>query len=884
MSSDNPRSNPFSLGGHEPNRIVGERIGNQRPTNEFIPEITDTRLAEKALRFLDLIGFTLDDWQQWTLRQMLGCRDDGTYSCKEFLLLVPRQCGKAVRCTAPVLTTNGWTTFGEIEPGAEVFGPDGRPRKVLATSPVMTGHKCYRVTTSDGRSEIFDAEHLWTVIDKKRERSRGSIGNRVRWFDEVTLTTQEMLESGLQRSNRTNGHNEYRYQLPRQHALSGLPKADLPIDPYLFGAWLGDGSSGAGELTCGDDDLEHWCATVSEAGYTPTVRRHKDRAPTVGITAHPGRGRHSRSLIGKLRGLGVLGNKHIPGEYLIAADVQREALLQGLLDTDGSCSKVGRVEFCSTNKALAEGTLFLARSLGWRATLKEDRARIDGRDCGPRYRVSWTPTMEDDFICFRLERKLNNVKKQGTDSRFTVSIMSIEPVESEPVRCIRVDAEDGLFLAGRDLIVTHNTRILEARAIVGLYILKEPLIVHTAQVFPTCRESYLRLKSVIDAIPELAEKTHFRAGNDNLSIEFEGRRILYKARGTNPIRGFSPQVIIADEAYAVDDEIAAAVENALSAQRNPQFICTSSTGLDDSDWLLRMRDRALEEAGRFSLGLAEWCALPNCNLDDIEEYYRATPALGIRISLETVLGARRSQGDKQFGRERLGLWADNKFRCVIDLDHWNNNLKNPKSQITSRYVVAIDATPSAPHDASVAIAGFTDEGKRQIEVLHGQRGLDWCVENIQRLYLATRNPPPLAICVQAGSVAGRLIPELQKIRDRDGELAEVIPFSQRDVTDSCGFFFDSVTDSKLVHLGDSSLASALSGATRIRVGKLDGPKGEEEYRAWYWGRKDTLVDISPLCAVTYALWGLNMKTSEAELNKKHYEGKPFGGGLWRTGL
>jgi phage terminase large subunit-like protein len=285
--------------------------------------------------------------------------------------------------------------------------------------------------------------------------------------------------------------------------------------------------------------------------------------------------------------------------------------------------------------------------------------------------------------------------------------------------------DDGTYSSKEFLLLVPRqagkTRILEARALVGLYVLKEPLIVHTAQVFPTCRESYLRLKSVIDAcglsdeIGADKRATHFRAGNDNLSIEFEGRRILYKARGTNPIRGFSPQVIIADEAYAVDDEIAAAIENALSAQPNRQFICTSSTGLDDSDWLLRMRDRALAERGEHSLGLAEWCALPNCNLDDIEEYYRATPALGIRISLETVVGARRSQGDKQFGRERLGLWADNKFRCAIDLDLWDD-LKDPNSKIVSKYVLAIDATPSPPHDSAIAIAGFNASGKSRLRL------------------------------------------------------------------------------------------------------------------------------------------------------------------------
>jgi hypothetical protein len=433
-----------------------------------------------------------------------------------------------------------------------------------------------------------------------------------------------------------------------------------------------------------------------------------------------------------------------------------------------------------------------------------------------------------------------------------------------------------------------KTVCLEARALAGLFILQEKLIIHTAQVFPTCRESFLRVKTIIENCPALAElvdsgEIHFRSGNDNLSIEFQGRRILYKARGTNPIRGFSPQVIIADEAYAMTDEIAAAIENALSAQVNPQYICTSSTGLDDSDYLLRMRDRGIQEQGRHTLALMEWCADPGCNLDNVDQWYQANPALGIRLSLETVANARRSQADKQFGRERLGLWADNKFRAVIDLDQWNNDLKNPDSQIVSKYVLAVDATPSHPHDAAVSIAGFTAEGKKQIEILRTDRSTGWVVDEVRKLYGAVRNPPPLCVVVQAGAKASSLVPELQKIQDRNGNFAEVVELGARDVTAACGYFVDCVEDDSLTHLGDLSLATALSGATKINVGKLDGPKGEEEYRAFYWGRKDVLVDISPLCAGTYALWGLNLKKTEAELEKKPWEGKPFGGGVWRVG-
>lgn len=447
--------------------------------------------------------------------------------------------------------------------------------------------------------------------------------------------------------------------------------------------------------------------------------------------------------------------------------------------------------------------------------------------------------------------------------------------------------DDGTFAAPEVCLLVPRqngkTAILEARELVGMFVLKEELIVHTAQLFPTARESYFRTKKRIEQCPELKKLVKsgaikFRSGNDNMGIEFEGRRIIYMARGDDPCRGFTPDVAILDEGYSLTDEHLAAVSYATSSRANPQTIYASSTGKEDSAVLERIRDSGM--AHEIGLALFEWCASEGADLDDIEEWYRANPALGIRIRVETVARERARQGDKQFGRERLGLWADKKFRTVIDLDIWDDR-KDLKSEICSRYVLAIDATPSPPHDSAIALAGFNAQGKKQVEIVRTGRTLSWIVEAVERLYQAKRNPPPLGVVLQGGTAAGRLIPELQKIRDLDGNPIELTIFSPRDVADACGFFYHCVIeDGSLVHLDDTSVKTALAGATKIRVGKLDGPKGEEEYKAWYWGRKDTLIDISPLCALTYALWGLNQKTSEAELTKKHYEGKPFGGGVW----
>jgi hypothetical protein len=134
------------------------------------------------------------------------------------------------------------------------------------------------------------------------------------------------------------------------------------------------------------------------------------------------------SMHSRLKALGLVKNKHVPAIYLRASINQRRDLLAGLMDTDGSCSPGGHVEFCSTSKRLAMACVELARSLSYKPILLEDRAKLNGKDCGPRYRVSWTPHTP----VFKLRRKLarqHSGKKQAMRNHRRY-IVSVEPVES----------------------------------------------------------------------------------------------------------------------------------------------------------------------------------------------------------------------------------------------------------------------------------------------------------------------------------------------------------------------------------------------------------------------------------------------------------------------
>lgn len=226
------------------------------------------------------------------------------------------------------------------------------------------------------------------------------------------------------------------------------------IDPYVLGAWLGDGSSACSDITIGDDDVEAMRVILGAAGANLGPRRGD------GSTTYPlGTGWLTREL----RRFSLLGNKHVPPEMLRAPAADRLALLQGLMDTDGTISKFGKsahVEFCSTSQPLADAVVELARSLGQKPVLRESRAKLYGRDVSAKFRVTWRPTIQ----VFRLPRKAARCKPGGAQGlrNHHRMIERVERIPSVPMRCIAVDSPHRMYLAGEGMIPTHNTRALSS--------------------------------------------------------------------------------------------------------------------------------------------------------------------------------------------------------------------------------------------------------------------------------------------------------------------------------------------------------------------------------------------------------------------------------------
>lgn len=420
-------------------RLVDMKGGKLPGMNEAIAASAKWRVSAHDYQI-----FPKGDWTTW-------------------LMLAGRGAGKALALDTPIPTPSGWTTMGALRDGDTVFDETGKPCRVVQAHPVLHGRECFKVTFSDGAEVIADAEHLWKTQTRRKRKSLGRINGRgdPRKPQCLPIAYREIFTTAEIAASLYDG-KEVNHAVRVAGALQ-LPEKELPIDPYVLGAWLGDGSSATGEITTCDfgvlDEIEAAGETVGSAretgnaSFTYSISPH---APTVrkGVQGFI---RDPRSLTGRLQQLGVRWNKHIPDAYLRASQDQRAALLQGLMDTDGYVSERGIAEFCSTNKVLADGVMELVLSLGIKATFKTGRATINGRDCGPKYRVMFTPYQR----VFRLERKAMRVNLGGgaqAERQRRRYIVAVEPVPSVPVRCITVDSPSRLYLCSRWMIPTHNTR------------------------------------------------------------------------------------------------------------------------------------------------------------------------------------------------------------------------------------------------------------------------------------------------------------------------------------------------------------------------------------------------------------------------------------------
>ncbi len=353
----------------------------------------------------------------------------------------------------PIPTPSGWTTMGELRAGDSVFGSDGSVVKVKRASDVFDGRDCYRVGFNDGTSIVADDGHLWQTVSLRKDAET---------IREVAPQRYLGVRSTAQIRDTLRCVAGATHRIDVAGPLE-LTDADLPLDPYVLGYWLGDGTAGTPIISCGHRDHASLCNEITRAGYTFNSRSVRATgfagdetyfrvSPQLDVAVPRSRRARTGTV---LRQLGVRDKKRIPAVYLRGSVSQRLALLQGLMDADGT---VGRYCcLCLADERLAMDAVELIRSLGFKPTVADKPAR--GRS---RSQTVVNFAARPHLNAFRLPRKAMRYEERLAEkahdgrSRFR-SIIAVDPIDSVPVRCIEVDAVDHLYLAGDGMCPTHNT-------------------------------------------------------------------------------------------------------------------------------------------------------------------------------------------------------------------------------------------------------------------------------------------------------------------------------------------------------------------------------------------------------------------------------------------
>lgn len=381
---------------------------------------------------------------------------------QEILLLISRKNGKALSLDTPIPTPTGWRTMGDLQKGDYVFGRDGKPTKVVETFGIFN-KPMYKVTFEDGTSIKSCKDHIWLVQTKNSRKMSGYIAKTNRklrkpeyretsgWFE----TNTEKMAKDFARVRTDGKGTDFKYRVPMAEAVE-YPKKDLPLDPYTLGIWLGDGCKNHTGVTCSDSDRAEMMKNIEEQGHSCKWTKKPGQAGTIWIdTLQVG----GNKTLEALKKLSVFKNKHIPDVYMFGSIEQRVELLKGLMDTDGFCSKAGQCEFTQKNKDIAYQVAELVRSLGIKATLNEKRARCNGKDCGVVYVIRFYT--DKSHSCFKLTRKHERLKDSLSSRMKAKSIVNIEPIPTEPSKCIMVDNAEHLYLADQ-YTATHNTEFVSA--------------------------------------------------------------------------------------------------------------------------------------------------------------------------------------------------------------------------------------------------------------------------------------------------------------------------------------------------------------------------------------------------------------------------------------
>ena len=642
-----------------------------KPTKFMAKDSTyDKEKADRAVAFIQSLKhtkgqwagkpFNLLPWQEQIIRDLFGVvKPSGYRQFNTAYVEISKKQGKLLALETPIPTPEGWSTMGELKVGDYVFDENGKPTVIVAKSEVDDSEQAYKMTFRDGSEIIAGANHLWNVQvtnNGKREK---------------ILKTEEIYEKTISRRAEGAKVNRSIIRIPVAGKLE-TPEAELPVDPYLYGYWLGNGHSTKCDITVRTEDVPNIRARIPYKVHN----QYPQKCGGSWILNY----RELKPIL-----VETFRDKVIRPEYLRSSIEQRLCLLCGLMDSDGCVGKIkGQATYVSTIKNLAESVRELLWSLGIKNAMTECPSTRYGIPTGETlYTIRFTAFDTNDCSCLRRKYERRREKKGSTRSDFHY-LKSIEPLkEKVKMQCIQVESKSHQYLAGRSMIPTHNSELAAAVAL----LLTCGDFEERAEVYG-CAADRQQASIVFEVAADMVRMCP--ALNKRVKILASTKRLIFLP--TNSFyqvlsaeayskHGFNIHGVIFDELHTQPNRklFDVMTKGSGDARTQPLYFLITTAGTDTHSICYETHQKAKDILEGRKVDKTFYPVIygadDNDDWTDPKVWKKANPSLGETITMEKVRAAfesaRQNPGEENAFRQlRLNQWVKQAVRWM-PMEKWN---------------------------------------------------------------------------------------------------------------------------------------------------------------------------------------------------------------------
>lgn len=633
----------------------------------------DKEKADRAVAFIENLchtkgkwagkPFLLLPWQEQIVRDLFGIvKEDGKRQFLTAYIEIPKKNGKQLALDTPIPTPDGWKTMGTLAVGDCVFDERGKPCYVVAKSLVDDTEQAYELVFRDGGRIVAGERHLWDVeyIHGKTRAKRWTTG-------EIYRRTRQYRE--------TFSDNRSIIRIPVNEPLH-LPEANLPVDPYLYGYWLGNGCATEPEITVRDCDVDD---LISFIPY-PLHNRYPQTCGGSEILVYK---ELKNILVPHFR------EKVIRPEYLRSSEHQRWELLQGLMDSDGCVSDVkGQSIYVSTIRQLAESVQELLWTLGIKNSLTTCPSTRYGEPTGEiLYQIRFTAFTDQPVSKLHRKsiRRQERVKQTRSCFHYLKEIRMLD--YKVKMQCIQVDSPSHCYLAGRNMVKTHNSELAAAIALYLLYADNEP----SAEVYgAACDRNQASIvfdvaRQMVEMSPALLRRSKIRsAGKRIINYRNAGfYQVLSAETGTK--HGLNVSGLVFDEIHAQPNRKLYDVltKGSGDAREQPLFFIITTAGNDKNSICYELHTKALDLMQGRKKDYTFYPVVYGLEADedwtDEANWHKANPSLGHTIKIERVREAYQNAienpaEENVFKQLRLNIWTSASIRWIPEQVYDKGNL------------------------------------------------------------------------------------------------------------------------------------------------------------------------------------------------------------------